>query len=126
MILYKEDIARYDVVNDAVNLVIFNKVFTEQVLQVEVKVFLYNVDENEYLTLYYRRGFMVDTTVSVTPTNNVKDSSFNETTSGASVQAIISYTQSTSTLNIKLANDGNYATDVGCNYGISIRVLKDT
>ena len=127
MILHKENIGGYlDVEESPGTNVIYTKTFTEKLLQVECKLCLYNMDEDEYYTRFFRHAFMVDASVTGTPTNTVVGSSFNDQIVGSSISCIISYTQSTSTLKVELFNDGAFATTVGCNWLLSVRVLKNS
>ena len=126
MILHSEDRANTEYVQQSpTDSVIYSKTFTtEAILQIECKLTIYNLDEFKFTTVYFRHGFIVDTTATGTPTNDFIDSSF-DNNDDTSIGAIINYDQTTSELTITLSNNGSYATEIACNWCLSIRVLKD-
>lgn len=131
MILFKENLCGYELVQDNVDSTLYTKTFTEQLLHVECKFTVYNIDENEYLTLYFYHSFMVDTTASGGITDDKIDTSFIDLTVGGSIQApllrpVIVYDQSTSELSVVIRNDGGFASEIACNWLLSVRVLKDS
>lgn len=128
MKLYKISLAGNEIVSSGVDSVIHSMIFTSEAFCIiEAKFYSHNNDQMLSNVAYFNNGIRIDTAATVPPTNIIKNTSFSndDVTSGNTIVAKIIYTQTTSELKFVLQNSGVFSSNIQCDWGLDITILKD-